>query len=432
MKRLILLSALLGLFACQDDPEITGTNPNPNVPDPNVPVPNAPVPPAVERKNIELTKAEWQIVERNNLFAFDLLRTVSKNEEKENILISPLSASLALAMLNNGANGLTHEEIQSVLGYGDITRDEMNGYFQKMLEAMQEIDPLTTFKSANSIWIEQQFPVLAPFTEVNKDYYGAEIRNEDFADPATVSLINNWCSDNTEGKIPEILDDVSAASIMYLINALYFKAIWTVPFDKANTKDETFYNLNGKTPLIPTMNNELEIYCSRGDDFTTAELPYGNEAFSMVFLLPDEGVSLSSIIEKLDVQTWKSSTDWMNTRKIPIKIPRFKIEYTRTLNNDLMEMGMQSMFTSADFSLINPTAKLSVSLVLQKTFAEVNEEGTEAATITIIGMIGADFDSPPRPEIKEFYVDRPFLYFIKEQSTGTIFFIGEMRNMNPE
>jgi serpin B len=424
MKRLFLLSALLGLFACQNDPETIKPDPIP------VPLPD-PVP--VERKNIELTEAEWQLVQKNNLFAFDLLRTVSKNEKKENnILISPLSATLALAMLNNGAGGLTHEEIQSVLGYGDITCDEMNGYFQKMLEAMQKIDPLTTFKSANSIWIEQQFPVLAPFIEVNKGYYAAEIRNEDFADPATVGLINNWCSDNTEGKIPEIIKNIPPATVMYLINALYFNATWTVPFDKAQTKDEPFYNLNGNTPSIPTMNNELHIYCSRGDDFTLAELRYGNEAFSMVFLLPDEGVSLSSVVEKLDAQTWSSSISQMTLRKIPIKIPRFKIEYKRELNDDLKEIGMQSMFTNADFSLINPTNGLSVSMVLQKTFAEINEEGSEAAAISVVGMVTSPGFDPPQVEINEFYVNRPFLYFIKEHSTGTIFFTGEMRNMDTE
>jgi serpin B len=423
MKQLILLFALIGLFACQNNPEIAVMPTKPDVP---------PSPPEVEKEtNIELTKAEWQIVEKNNLFAFNLLKTVSKNEREENnILISPLSASLALAMLNNGAGGLTWEEIQGVLGYGDITRDEMNGYFQKMLEAMQEIDPLTVFKSANSIWIKQQFPVLAPFIEVNKSYYGAEIRNEDFADPATVGLINDWCSDNTEGKIPEIITGIPENAIMYLINALYFKAIWTVPFDKALTKNEAFHNLNGHTPLIPTMNNELEIYCSKGDNYTLAELPYGNEAFSMIFLLPDNGVSLSSIVEKSDAQTLNVR---MDRKKIPIKIPRFKIEYERELKNDLKEMGMQSMFADADFTLINPTAGLSVSLVLQKTFADINEEGTEAAAITIIEMIESSMEpTPPRPEIYDFYVDRPFLYFIKEKSTGTIFFIGEMRNMEAE
>jgi serpin B len=425
MKRLILLSALLGLFACQDDPEITGTKPLPDVP----------VPPTVERRNIELTEAERQIVERNNLFAFDLLKTVSKNEDKENnILISPLSASLALAMLNNGAGGLTHEEIQSVLGYGDITRDEMNGYFQKMLEAMQEIDPLTTFKSANSIWIEQQFPVLIPFIEVNKTYYGAEIRNENFANPATAGLINNWCSDNTEGKIPEIIDEISPDAIMFLINALYFKGEWSSPFDKSKTKNEFFYNQDGSAPLIPTMNKTIDIFCYKAEDFTLAEFPYGSKAFSMIFLLPDEGVSLSSIVEKMDAQTWQQSLWGMGNVEIPVKIPRFKINYERLLNEDLAEMGMQSMFSplSADFTLVHPTAPLFVSLVKQKAFVEVNEEGTEAVAVTIIGMVMAADPGTPRPEIKEFYVDRPFLYFIKEQSTGTIFFIGEMRNIDTE
>jgi serpin B len=218
---------------------------------------------------------------------------------------------------------------------------------------------------------------------------------------------------------------------MYLINALYFKAAWTIPFDKAKTADEAFYNQDGTVPLIPTMNNELELYCFKGDNYTLAELPYGNEVFSTIFLLPDEGVSLSSIVENLDAQT--SLNVWMERKKIPIKIPRFKIEYERGLKKDLQEMGMQSMFGPADFSLINPDADLSVSMVLQKTFAEINEEGTEAAAITIISMISSSMDTPtPRPEIKDFYVDRPFLYFIKERSTGTIIFIGEMRNMDTE
>jgi serpin B len=417
MKRIILLSALLGLFACQDDPGI-----------------DVPRTPPVERKDIELTKAEWQIVEKNNLFAFDLLKTVSKNEKKENnILISPLSASLALAMLNNGAANLTQEEIQGVLGYGDITRDEMNGYFQKMLEAMQEIDPLTVFKNANSIWIEQQFPVLTPFVEVNKNYYGAEIRNEDFSNPATVGLINNWCSDNTEGKIPAIMKETSSAAVMYLINALYFKGKWSAPFDKSKTKNEFFYNQDGSSPLIPTMNQTTDIHCYKGEDFTLAEFPYGNNAFSMVFLLPDEGISLSSVVEKMDAQIWQQSLWQMRNAHIPVKIPRFKIEYERLLNDDLKEMGMQSMFApTADFTLIHPTAPLCVSFVKQKTFAEVNEEGTEAAAVTIIGVEMAAPGPPSAPPITEFYVDRPFLYLIKELSTGTIFFIGEMRNMKAE
>ncbi|MDR1161643.1 MAG: serpin family protein [Tannerellaceae bacterium] len=416
MKRTILLSALLGLFACQNEPDM-------------------PVNPSIERRNIELTEAEQQIVKKNNLFAFDLLKTVSKNEEKENnFLISPLSASLALAMLNNGAAGLTQEEIQGALGYGDITRDEMNGYFQKMLEAMQEIDPQTAFKSANSIWIKQQFQVLAPFIEVNKSYYGAEVRNEDFADPATLGLINGWCSDHTEGKIPSIIDRISPAVVMVLINALYFKGKWLAPFDKANTKNEFFYNQNGSAPLIPTMNQTTEVNCYKGEDFTLAEFPYGNKAFSMVFLLPDKDVSLSSIVGKMDAQTWQQSLWEMGHVYIPVKIPRFKIEYERQLNEDLMEMGMQSMFDafSADFTLIHPTAPLCVTFVKQKTFAEVNEEGTEAAAVTAIGMVESAGPDLPRPEVKEFYVDRPFLYFIKELSTGTIFFIGEMRNMKTE
>lgn len=422
MKRIILLSVFIGLFACQSD---DGSK---------IEIPQEPDKPiVVERKDIELTEAERIIVQRNNLFAFDLLKTVSKNEKEENnILISPLSASLALAMLNNGAGGTTHEEIQRVLGYGDISREEMNGYFQKMLKAMQEIDPLTTFKSANSIWIKEQFQVLTPFIEINKTYYDAEVRNEDFCNPATLGMINNWCSEKTEGKIPEILDEIPSDAIMYLINALYFKGIWTVQFDKSKTINETFYNQDGKTPSISMMNNQFKIYCYKGTNFTIAELPYGNEAFSMVFLLPDNGISLASVIENMNAETWQQSVMGMCPLEIPIKIPRFKIEYERELSPDLKEMGMNSMFSNANLTLINPTAELVVSKVKQKTFAEINEEGTEAAAVTVVEIMEIALPDPVEPLIKNFYVDRPFLYFIKEKSTGTIFFIGETRNLSNE
>jgi serpin B len=182
------------------------------------------------------------------------------------------------------------------------------------------------------------------------------------------------------------------------------------------------------------MNKTIDVRCYKGEDFTIAEFPYGNQAFSMVFLLPDEGVSLSSIVEKMDAQIWQQSLWEMNSANIPVKIPRFKINYERELNEDLMEMGMPSMFSplSADLTLIHPDAPLYVKFVKQKTFAEINEEGTEAAAVTVTGVYGEIAILPPKPDITEFYVDRPFLYFIKEYSTGTIFFIGEMRNINVE
>ncbi|MDR1938192.1 MAG: serpin family protein [Tannerellaceae bacterium] len=436
MKKIIVAMVFIcaGFLSCQKGELVTEVSENnqeqPKKEEPEKEDPAKEEPQREEAKPIDLTKAEQLIVQKNNLFAFDLLRTVSLNEEPEkNILLSPLSASLALAMLNNGAAGQTHDEIQQTLGYGDILRDGMNAYFQKMLTALQEVDPDVTLESANSIWIKDGFPVLDSFKETNRTYYAAEVRNEDFNNPATAGLINDWCAENTHDRIPDIIDKISPDAIMYLLNALYFKGVWTIQFDKQATADETFSNLDGTTPLLPTMNLKQTFYHAEGETFDLLDLPYGNEAFSMVILLPKEGVSLSSVIDALDAQSWDASLARMYTKEVELKLPRFKIECERILNQDLKDMGMISMFNAgmADFSLIRPGGGLSVSLVKQKTFAEVNEEGTEAAAVTVIEMVFTSIGEDAPPAL--FHVNRPFLYFIKEKSTGAILFTGVTKNL---
>ncbi|MDR1557501.1 MAG: serpin family protein [Tannerellaceae bacterium] len=386
---------------------------------------NDPEPRKTERINIVLTKAEQEIVRQNNIFAFDLLRTVSRNEEQgKNLLLSPLSASLALAMLNNGAAGQTQQEIQETLGYGNITRDEMNGYFRKMLEAIREADTEVAFETANSIWIRKDFPVLETFKDVNREYYEAEVRNEDFSNPQTVGLINNWCADKTHDKIPDIIKQIDSDVVMYLLNALYFKGMWTYQFDKKATEPEAFANSDGSETLTPVMNLKETLHHREGETFDLLELPYGNESFGMLILLPKEGVSLSSVVDALDAETWENSLAGMYSKEVNLKLPRFKIEYERKLNDDLKEMGMVSMFGPADLSLIQPGRNLYVSMVKQKTFAEVNEEGTEAAAVTVVEMVETALPSSP----VLFHATRPFLYFIREQSTGTIFFSGAVQH----
>lgn len=432
MKRFIVCMMLVAsFFACQSD----GESPiDPDIPK-EEPKEEPKETPWNDRGEIQLTDAEKQMVVRNNAFAFDFFRMVLRNEDPGmNVLLSPLSATIALAMLNNGAQGITHEEVQGVLGYGDISREEMNDYFRKMLTVMREIDPDVAFESANSIWIMKNYPVLQPFIDVNKEYYEAEIRNEDFTNPATLDLINGWCAEKTHDKITKILEELSSDVIMCLINALYFKGTWTVPFDKEDTKEEAFYNLDGSTPKIPMMNKQLQLNYRKDEQFSLLELPYGSENFSMIMLLPDKDVPMSSILEKLDADHWTENAYRMYPKEVKMKIPRFKVEYERELNDDLMQMGMVSMFTpGANLTLIHPTAPLCVSMVKQKTFAEINEEGTEAAAVTIIVLTESDIGGEPAPpQIVEFYVDRPFLYFIKERSTGTIFFMGQVNNLTAE
>ncbi|MDR2810511.1 MAG: serpin family protein [Tannerellaceae bacterium] len=378
---------------------------------------------------ISLTKAEEVIMQQNNAFAFDLLRTVSQHEtEGKNILLSPLSATIALAMLNNGAGGQTHKEIQETLGYGDITQDEMNGYFRKMLTAMQEADTDVAFETAHSIWIRRNFSVLDAFKDVNRDYYDAEVRNEDFNNPQTIDVINNWCADKTHQKIPGIIDHIDEATVMFLIHALYFKAAWTFQFDKHATGTEFFTHYDGTQTPAPIMRLKESFAHGEGETFDLLELPYGNGSFGMIVLLPKEGVSLQSVVESLNAETWANGLQQMYKKEVSLKLPRFKIEYEKDLSDDLKTMGMESMFCDgcADFSRITNPSTLLVTQVKQKTFAEVNEEGAEAAAVTVVVM-GPTSTGPS--SAVDFHATRPFLYFIREQSTGAILFSGACQSL---
>ncbi|MDR2042090.1 MAG: serpin family protein [Tannerella sp.] len=394
-------------------------------------VPKEPEPEATvtlkPREDIVLTRAEEAVVAGNNVFAFNLLRQVAGEAPDENLLLSPLSLSLALGMLNNGAGGQTQEEIQTALGYGDVTRDEVNGYFRKITDALQELDTYVRFESANSIWIAEELPVLEAFKEVNRTYFDADVLDFDLYDPAsTVKRINGWCSEKTQGLIPKLLDDLDQEVVMYLLNALYFKGSWTLPFDKSLTEETPFSNLNGSTANRPTMKQIAPLKYAKTETFEIVELPYGNAAFDMTLLLPATGVSVASILETLDAAAWDDALLKLVQTSIDIRLPRFKVEYGRTLNGDLKTLGMTSMFgAEADFSLIADS--LYVSKVLQKTSLEVNEEGAEGAAATVIEMKDIMPLEPIQPYVLEF--NRPFAYFIKEKSTGSIVFAGIIQNL---
>jgi serpin B len=385
--------------------------------------------PLTLREDIALTQGEQAVLQGNNAFAFELLKKVYRNEtEGANIFISPLSATLALAMLNNGAAGETQAQIQTALGYGGLAREDVNSYFQKMVKAMQEMDNSVRFESANSLWIANNLAVLQPFKEVNRTYFDAEALNVDFTAPATREVINKWAAEKTHDLIPKFLDSLEPATRMMLINALYFKGDWTQPFDAKNTKNAPFHNANGSTPNVKMMDFAKAVRLSyrKEAEFELVELPYGNEAFSMALLLPAEDASLASIVEGLDAAAWESSLSGMRSQRLELSMPRFKLEYSRSLVDDLKALGMKSMFDEqANFSLISENEALFVSDVLQKTFIEVNEDGAEAAAVTGGIMMATSIE----PVIPKLEFNRPFIYFIKERSTGAVFFSGIIRNL---
>ena len=379
---------------------------------------------ANERHDIALTKSEETLAKAGNGFAFELLRTVAgADSASDHVFLSPLSAGLAFGMLSNGAAGDTFDEISRTLGFGEASADVINDYYLKMLTELKAADKTVVLESANSIWVTNNFPVLDAFIQVNREKYEAEVRNEDFTDPATLALINAWCADKTHGKIKSILDNFPANAMVCLLNALYFKGTWSKPFfDKSETNDDaTFTNDDGSPSLVSMMHSKLKANYAAGPGFELLELPYGNGAFGMVLLLPAEGSSARQVAASLDEAVWNDCLSQLSQRDINLSLPRFSLEYEIKLNDVLTAMGMPTVFdeNKADFSRINPDVHLYLSLVKQKTTLDVNEEGTEAAAVTTVVLEKASF-SPP----VSLTFNRPFLFFIKEKSTGLILFAG--------
>ena len=411
-KLFFLLTAgfVFGMFSCDGD-SIADTDGTPAEP-------------------IELTLRQGEKVSADNRFSFKMFREVSKeSKDPTNTFFSPLSLNFALGMLYNGASGETRTEMAEALGMGDFTDIEINEYYQKMSQALLKIDPKTDISIANSIWYRNILPVKQPFINTNKTYFDATVQSLDFSKSEAADVINQWCADKTKNRIREIVGKPIGDNIMmYLINALYFKSKWNfdTKFDKANTKQADFTKADNGKIKVNLMEQTTYFPYYTDQNLQCVELPYGNQAFGMAVILGDESMSLDELIEYLDDETWQNIVNNMYSQKVWLKLPRFKIECDMKLNDPVKNVGMQRIFYEllADFANISDVP-LFVSEIQQKTFVEVNEEGTEAAAVTAIS--GAATSFRPDPDVPvPFFANRPFLYLIKERSTGVILFIGRM------
>jgi len=383
----------------------------------------------VPAKPIELTLRESEKATADNQFTFKIFREVSDNSEAPNVFFSPLSLNMALGMLYNGAAGDTRAEMAEVLGLADFTDAEINAYYQKMSQTLLAIDPLTEIAIANSIWHHNTFPVKQPFIDVNKKYFDAAVQALDFRMSDAADIINKWCADKTKDRIKDIIakpipDDV----VMYLMNALYFKSQWQFEFDKKQTKPDDFTKVDGSKLKVNLMEQTASLPYYVDEYLQCVEMPYGNQAFSMMVILPCGDRNIDQLIDYLDNKIWEGVVNNLREQAVWLKLPRFKIECKIPLNIPVENVGMKRIFYDylADFSNIS-TVPLIVSKIMQKTFVEVNEEGTEAAAVTVVEM--APTSVGPGPTIP-FHANRPFLYLIKEKSTGVILFIGRMDEPN--
>lgn len=386
-----------------------------------------PTDPGFESTKRELTEAEKTSVRAANTFGIDLFREMSTQVPDVNVFISPLSISIALGMALNGAKGETFEEMRDVLRQTELPLDDINKAYKGLMELYPGLDRTVTLDIANSVWYRNTFDVLGDFLERMKYYFDAKIQGLDFNDPNAVNIINNWVAANTNNKITHIISSIDPLTLMFLINAVYFKGTWTAEFDPRKTENDYFTAVDGNTIPIKMMRQKNDFRYFINELFQAVDLPYGDELFSMTILLPRENVSVDMLASELTEESWNG---WMNDfpdekRGVELLLPRFTMEYSGNLVGVLHALGMTKAFHpgEADFSGISTQYDdLHINRVLHKTYLKVNEEGTEAAAVTAVG-VGTTSIGPGIPVVR---VDRPFILAIREHHSGAILFIGKV------
>ena len=408
MKKILYttLVCLLALTACKEDGDVIDMLP--------------------KTKPIQLSVEQQQMRDNNNEFAWRLFQTMQEQQGDVSTVISPIGVTYMLGMLNTGAAGTTRDEITATLGFGsDPTA--VNEYCKKMIEGAPNVDPAATVRIANSINVNSAkgLSLLGAFVNDMKNYYNAQIDALDFTKNGTLDKINKWCSKNTNGMIPSILDEINPNAAMYLLNAVYFNADWKEKFDVNDTRSSSFTLPDGSVVTRDLMHRKAIAQGCESDLCSMLRIPFGSGGYSMYVMLPAECKTTSDLIRDMSQQALTEHLNAidMTAHEVDILMPRFEIVSDIDLIDVLEPMGIQSAFTaSADFSNMS-NASLCVTMMKQKAKIDVDEEGAKASAVTISGMEATS----PGPQLYEkavFHANRPFLYFILEESTRSIFFIG--------
>jgi serpin B len=399
---LSFLSIPLFFFACKKEPVET--------------LPVDPVP-------ITLTTDQVSLIASENSFALDIFRNVVENStESENIIISPLSISLALSMTLNGSGSTTRTAMLDALRMKGLTTDIINNSYKDLTNALLSVDKRVLISIANSVWIENNFVVKKPFTDILTNYYTADYKSFNISDPQVPAQVNSWIESKTNGLIKNMIDQLDPSTVMLLANAIYFKGKWNSQFDKGKTVQGSFYKPAGTAIQVPMMKQTSEFKIYNGEEFTLAEFPYGQGNFVMDLILPYDQNGIKNTLALINENSLKGWISQMSERNTDLTFPRFKYGYKKELKKTLGDMGMGIAFTdNADFSNISDMATM-ISFVLHQAFIETNEEGTEAAAATVVGMVTTSM--PAGPFILN--IDHSFLYIIRETTTNSILFMGRV------
>ena len=370
---------------------------------------------------VKLTAAQQAQVENSNEFAWKFFKEVSKGEQ-EDVFVSPLSVTYALGMLVNGALGDTQKEILEGLEFRSGKVEDINSLCHQLMIESPKLDKSTQLSMANAVVVNKKIQLQPTFQNVVKKQYDALVASKDFSSPATLSFINQWASEHTQGMVPKILERINPDGVSYLLNALYFKGIWYRQFDKKHTKKEAFTKADGTKSQVQMMHQKEQFLIGENEMYQTVVLPYGNGSYEMIVVLPREGKKLSDVLVAMNGKQWKDNLKATRFAEVDLKLPRFTSVYNRELNDVLKLLGMNAMFDPSKANLTKMSAVSSfVSMVLQKAKIEVDEEGSKAAAVTVVETLTTA--APPSRPIMV-HANRPFMYAIAEHSTGTIFFMG--------
>jgi serpin B len=380
-------------------------------------------------RSVDLTQEQKEYVKRSNEFALNLYKAVIQGQnDNKSTIVSPISAVYMLGMLNDGSAGKTAEEISTVLGFGKDGKQAINEFCKAMIEQTPEADPSVWLQTANCVVVndKQHVELQDQFVNDISKYYRGEVMTLNFASAKSLDRINNWSNQYTDGMIPTVLNQLNEDAAMLLLNAISFKATWTEKFDEKDTQIETFTKEDGTTESVKMMHRHAIARVGEGSDFYTLLLPYGSgDKWSMTIFLPKEGKTVSDVVNSLDMSKWSTyAYEYPSTRNVDIKLPRFENTYKADIKNALQKMGVLSMFDAdkADLSLICKNKRLCVSKMEQTTAIEVSEEGTKTSAVTVAEL--GDTDYMDSGDKVFFYANQPFVYIIREASSGAVFFIG--------
>ncbi len=373
-----------------------------------------------------------EISEANSRFALKLLEKLSIAEPDKNIVISPISLSIALAMAANGASDENLSEMLDVMEFSNMEMTIVNSQINELTQSLVSADRDVTLDIANSIWIRDTFSPKEPFRNNLADYYNTEPFSENFDAPETINKINAWISEKTNGKINDIVETIGVNISMFLINAAYFNAKWTTAFDKGETYKSTFYTDSGEKSvdfITFKEGQDLEIntvLSNTEESYTILKLPYGRAAFSFYAITPIETeTNLDDFIVNMKEKGLNSYFKGLYEEEIKVSLPKFKFKYKKDFPEILKELGMTKAFEPGGFLNLSDDKAIFLSEIVNSTFIEVNESGTEAATST-------SSSTNAKGGALEVKFDHPFVFIIHDDRNGSILFIGKVEDPTAE